>query len=1428
LRALARGEAPERCVPSSPETPSLRALLDELMPVDRARLERRLREIEGGAARGVGGARGARGEPADVGAAPDAIQHWRAQFERARARVEERRALVPASIVYPEDLPISQRRDEIARAIREHQVVVVCGETGSGKTTQLPKVCLELGRGVRGLIGHTQPRRIAARSVAMRISEELGTRLGDLVGFKVRFGDQTGPNNLVKLMTDGILLAETQSDRLLLQYDTLIIDEAHERSLNIDFMLGYLRQLLPKRPDLKVIVTSATIDPERFARHFARAEGGREVPAPIISVSGRTFPVEMRYRPPASDDLDERDEEFQAHIVEAVDELAAHGEGDILIFLSGEREIRETAETLERHRTDPHGPHDPRTRTQILPLFARLSAEEQQRVFQPHEGRRIVLATNVAETSLTVPGIRYVIDPGYARINRYSPRTKVQRLEIEPISRASADQRAGRCGRLGPGVCIRLYGEQDYHARGHFTDPEILRDNLASVILQMEYLQLGHVEDFPFIEPPDERAVRDGYETLHELGAIDEQQRLTPIGRDLARLPIDPRIGRMVLAGAAEGVLGDVLVIASALSIQDPRERPLAVQQQADEAHEQFDDPTSDFLGFMRLWTAWRESKRHLSSSKLRRWCKENFLSFVRMREWEDVHSQLGEMASDLKLNTGSGASRRDPKATGRPQGASAKSLGPSRQDRNGQARGAPRGPGQARSARSPSLVERDQGGRGTRGGAIAAGRSAQGGNAAASAQSPEQTRADHIHRALLTGLLCNVGVKADNPDRELGNYLGGRGNRFSIFPGSALFKQSPRWVVGAEVVRTTKVYARTVATIRPEWIEELGVHLLKRTHSEPRWDIHTGRVIANERITIFGLELVPKRRVHFGPIDPKASREIFVHHALVLGELERPPSFLEHNLGIEAQVRELEVRSRKTNLIADAEKRFRFYDARVPTEIITAGALERWRFEQAKANPNLLHMSPADLLGDGAQLPPHQAFPDTLDVGAVTLPLRYALDPAKDDDGVTAIVPLDALGQLQAEAFTWLVPGHVREKVDAILRGLGKEWRRVLPAPSQLADSVLPLMRPGQGALLDQLRQAILKATTLDVPRDALAAAPLQAWMSMRFEVVGEDDALLASGRDLNQLKAILAPKLRSGLLTSPHRFSRDGLKQWDFGDLPERVDVDRAGVRFGAFPGIVDAGASVSLRLFDTFESAQHSTRAGSRRLFMIAASEALRRHCAYVPGQEQMALQFAALGGATQLREALQELVADRAFIGDMLPVRTEKEFAFRTTRGIDNLGPAVKEVAPLVGQVLSAYHACQRELSANHPPAFGASIADMRDQLGALVERGFLTATPYAWLRHYPRFLQGIRVRYQRLQGGGVSRDQRQMEEVTPLVKGLATLRARQKELGLDAGAIDEFRWMLEELRVSLFAQELRTSVPVSVKRMHELWAQIVKA
>ncbi|MBS0196834.1 MAG: ATP-dependent RNA helicase HrpA [Planctomycetes bacterium] len=1244
---------------------------------------------------------------------------------QAEARVAARRARIPRP-VFPPELPVSQRKDEIAKAIAQHQVIVVCGETGSGKTTQLPKICLELGRGVFGMIGHTQPRRIAARTVARRIADELGRP--ELVGYKVRFGDATGPDTVVKLMTDGILLAETQGDRALSRYDTIIVDEAHERSLNIDFLLGYLKTLLPRRKDLKVIVTSATIDPERFSRHFSDC--------PIISVSGRTYPVEVLYRSPLGGDEDERDSDFDRALVQAVDEAASYGDGDILAFFSGEREIREAAEVLHKH----HVPGAPRAT--ILPLFAKLSNDEQQRVFEPHdqhETRRIILATNVAETSLTVPGIRYVIDTGVARINRYSARTKVQRLEVEAISKASADQRKGRCGRVGPGVCIRLYSEEDFTTRPQYTDPEIVRTNLAAVILQMAALRLGRVEDFPFLDPPDSRLVKDGYDTLIELGAVTEAGELTPLGRDLAKLPIDPRIGRMILAANAENCLTEVLIIASALSIQDPRHRPFEKQDEADEAHAPFRDERSDFLSHLILWNAYRTQKRHLSSSKLRRWCKEHFLSFVRLKEWEEMHHQLADLAGGMGYHA-------------------------------------------------------------------------------------NQTKAspEAIHRALLPGLLSNIGFKG-----EQGEYLGARGLKFNIFPGSVMFKAGAKWVMACELVRTTKLYARTLAPIPPDAIERAATHLVKKTHYDPHWDGRVGRAMVFERVFLFGLELANKRRVHLGGVDPQEARKLFIHHALVEGDCEIEAPFLSHNTRLASRVRELETRARRQDLLMDAAARFAFYDRTVPKEVFAVAAFERWRQVACRGNDKFLFMSMQDLVAPGAEVPNAADFPDELDIGGMVVPLTYVFKVGAADDGITLRLPVEALGQLDVKRIEWLVPGMVGEKVETILRGLPKDFRRLLPTIGALAEKVTSELKFGAGDLREEIRSGVRRASAVDVPLETLRSVALPEHLLMRLEIVDQKGEVVYLGRDVNALRAKLTPQLRSTAMTNADaRFKREGIKTWDFGDLPEKIEVERLGVKVAAFPALVDNRTSVGLRLFDSPGEAAISTRAGVRRLYVLDVAEDLRRQTSYVHNLERMAAQFAPLGSVQSLRGALSEAIADRAFLDGLPPVRSQREYFARRGVGLDRLGSAVREVCDLTAAILAGYHAVTLQLSGKIPAGWTPAIADIRDQLTHLFPPNFMVACPFERLRHYPRYLQGIVERLRKLPGEGLNRDIRHAAEMAPLWRAGLELVRRQHELGLDPVKVAEYRWQCEEMRVSLFAQELRTAVPVSAKRLQELWTSIV--
>ncbi|GJQ30886.1 MAG: ATP-dependent helicase [Phycisphaerae bacterium] len=1303
------------------------------------------------------------------------------EINQALNRIEARRGRL-ARVTYPDGLPVSARREDIARAIREHPVVVVCGETGSGKTTQLPKILLELGYGFGGMIGHTQPRRIAARSVATRLAEELGQPLGDVVGYKVRFGDHTGPNTCVKVMTDGVLLAETAGDRDLLAYDAVIIDEAHERSLNIDFLLGYLRKLLPRRPDLKVVITSATIDPERFARHFA-ADG---VDAPILRVSGRTYPVEIEYRPPHEQGLDERDEETQRAIVHAIDEACSYGPGDVLVFLSGEREIRETAESLEKHRT-PGGEHP-----EVVPLYARLSADEQMRVFKPHQGRRVVLATNVAETSLTVPGIRYVVDTGVARLSRYSPRTKLQRLEIEAISRASADQRAGRCGRLGPGVCIRLYAKDDYDARPAFTDPEIRRTSLASVILQMAALNLGAVEEFPFLDPPDARQIKDGYDTLLELGAISNRRTITDLGRHLARLPIDPHLGRMLLASLHEPgcCLGDVLVIVAALAVQDPRERPMDKAADADAAHARFRDLRSDFLGFLRLWDWWQDSRRHLSGSKLRRACKEAFISFVRMREWEDTHRQLAELIGSV---------------VGEERGTPAKKHQPVRTARAERPQPPPAREEPRHATHRPPLPP--------------------------PSDTPDKAyaaRVDAIHRALLPGLLANLGRKG-----EQGEYAGTRGAKWHIFPGSALFRAGPPWAMAAEIVRTTRVYARSVGPVEVGWIEHAAAHLVSKSHFDPHWDARAGRVMAFEKVTLFGLELVARRRVHFGPIDPAAAREVFIRGALVEGAMLTKAEFFERNMRIVEDLKRLEIRSRRAHLLADPWRRAEFYEARVPAGIVTTHDFERWHDRLTLVERLRLIMTLQDAAEQDANLPTFDDFPDMIELGSARLPLEYRLEPGAAADGVTIRVPAEALSALSAERFAWLVPGHLREKVEAMLRGVPKETRRLLPPPATLLDAVLPrLTGPAfaQGSLAEAVRAAVKAAADIEIPRDCLERASLPDHLRMRFEVLDDAGKPLACGRDLAAIRAHLAATHKAAndgtVRGGADRFHRDGLTQWDLGDLPERVEVERFGTTFVTYPGLVDAGQSVSLRLFEREENARTASRAGLRRLFMLDAGDEVRRATHRHPEVERLVVSASGLGNPQAFRAAFVEAAVDRALGSNRALPRSKDEFTRRSREAVAKLPDAVRDLAAQTEPVLRAVQPVLSKLAGSLPASWGDAVADVRDQLSALVPPDFLLHTPPKRLAHLPRYLAAIDARLRKLTGPGILKDRERAAEIAPLWKGYRELLRRQKELALAPRVIDDYRWLVEELRVSTFAQELGTAVPVSVKRLHDAWERIV--
>jgi len=1342
------------------------------------------------------GARGAQKRRPE--AKPEQQERREPREARKPARVVEPNPIPP--ITFPEALPVSGRREEIARAIANNQVVIVSGETGSGKTTQLPKICLALGRGLgaggSGLIGHTQPRRIAASATGRRIAEELGTPFGEVVGYKVRFTDNLAPGASVKLMTDGILLAETQTDPLLQAYDTLIIDEAHERSLNIDFLLGYLKEILAKRPDLKLIVTSATIDADRFARHF----GSEEKPAPVIEVSGRLYPVEMRYRPVAEDspavkaaegastrERNERgdrpksqretDRDLMDAIVEAADELCREGPGDVLVFLPGEREIRDAAEALRKH----HPPH-----TEILPLFARLSAQEQERVFRPSNARRIVLATNVAETSLTVPGIRYVIDAGTARVKRYSYRNKVEQLQVESISQAAANQRAGRCGRVADGICIRLYDEADFQARPRFTDPEILRSSLAAVILRMKSLHLTAIETFPFIEPPPGRAIADGYQLLNELGAVDDDNALTPLGRELARLPLDPRVGRMILAARDQQALREVLIIASALSVQDPRDRPIDAQEQADQAHRKFADERSEFLQWLKIWAWFEEAVAHKKSNKqLTDACKQNFLSHLRLREWRDVHSQL-------------------------------------------------------------LTVVREHGWR----------------------LNDSEATFEQIHLALLTGLLGNIGLKADDEPY----YLGARGIKFYLWPGSALVKKAGKWVMAAELVETSRLYARCIAKIEPEWVERVGAHLLKKSLSEPHWEKRAAQVTAFERAMLYGLTVYHRRRVSFGKQDPARARELFIRGALVEGEFDTKLAFFAHNRKLLADIEQLEHKSRRQDVLVDDELIFAFYDQALPKGIHTGAAFERWYRDEVKKSGQqedklrLLYLSRDDLMRHEAAGVTTDLFPKRMTMAGIEMALTYHFEPGSPRDGVTLAVPLYALNQVDARRVEWLVPGMLKEKSQLLLKSLPQKLRRhVVPLPEYAANFVERHGGPkfGAGGLLDALIADVREQTQVAMKQSDFKLETLAPHLFMNFKVIDEHGRQLAMGRNLAQLRAELggqaqqhfqkiaasaagvalanagsggvatpargvsvAKSVKGGAAGAPHTpVAKDAapatalyenLTTWNFGKLPELLEIRRGGQTLYGYPALVDRGTHCDVEVFDSPDEAARIHRAGLRRLFALQLREPIRYLEKNLPGLREMAMQFMPRGTQEELRDQLIDTALDRACLQDPLP-DDDASFHARKDEGRSRLTLLAQEIARLCGLILGEYSAVIKKLAQAKP--FAAAYADMQAQLDALIGKRFIVDTPYAQLAHFPRYLKGIALRIDKLKADS-SRDARQFAELQPLAQHYQ--RALAQRGGVPDARLAEFRWLLEELRISLFAQELRTPMPVSVKRLYKVW------
>ncbi|WP_167158246.1 ATP-dependent RNA helicase HrpA [Streptomyces sp. MBT27] len=1263
-----------------------------------------------------------------------------AEAQKSAERVARRSARMP-EVSYPEQLPVSQKKDEILEAIRDHQVVIVAGETGSGKTTQIPKICIELGRGVRGMIGHTQPRRIAARTVADRIAEELKTPLGEAVGWKVRFTDQVDQDaTFVKLMTDGILLAEIQTDRELRGYDTIIIDEAHERSLNIDFLLGYLAQLLPRRPDLKVVITSATIDPERFSRHFGDA--------PIVEVSGRTYPVEVRYRPLLEEDSEDADRDQITAICDAVDELQAEGPGDVLVFLSGEREIRDTADALIKKNLRS---------TEVLPLYARLSHAEQHRVFQQHSGRRIVLATNVAETSLTVPGIKYVIDPGTARISRYSHRTKVQRLPIEPVSQASANQRKGRCGRTSDGICIRLYSEDDFLTRPEFTDAEILRTNLASVILQMTAAGLGDIEKFPFIDPPDHRNIRDGVQLLQELGALDPtekdpKKRLTQQGRKLSQLPVDPRLARMVLEADRNGCVREVMVIAAALSIQDPRERPSDKQTQADQQHARFKDETSDFLAFLNLWRYVREQQKERGSSSFRRMCKQEYLNFLRIREWQDIYSQLRTVAKTMGIH----------------------------------------------------LNEED---------------------------APEQS----VHTSLLAGLLSHIGLK----DTDKNEYLGARSAKFAIFPGSALFKKQPKLVMSAELVETSRLWARVNAKIEPEWVEPLAQHLVKRTYSEPHWEKDQAAVMAYERVTLYGVPIVANRKVNYGRIDAEASRELFIRNALVEGDWRTHHKFFSDNRKLLTEVEELEHRARRRDILVDDETLYDFYDQRVPEHVVSGAHFDSWWKHKKRDEPELLDFEREMLINEKAGAVTKDDYPDSWRQGPLKFRVTYQFEPGADADGVTVHVPLQVLNQVTDEGFDWQIPGLREEVVTELIRSLPKPVRRhYVPAPnyaSKFLDRAVPLQEPLPLTLARELQRMVgvpVTANDFDLGR-------VPDHLKITFRIVDERRRKLAEDKDLEALKLKLRPKARQALSKAAaatagptgESIERSGLTDWTIGTLtkvfetrPQALnsvragDAPFAGQPVKAFPALVDAGESVSVRLFDTEAEQRRAMWRGTRKLILLNIPVNPAKFASdKLTNQQKLALSRNPHGSIQALFDDCATAAADKLIADHGGPAWDEESFRKLYDKVRADLVDATVRTVGQVQQILAAWQACERRLKATNSLTLVANVTDVRNQLAALVPPGFVTLTGTKRLPDLMRYLVAVDRRLQQMPTA-VQRDTTRMEKVHEMQDEYAWLLEQLPQGRPVPQPVLDIRWMIEELRVSYFAHALGTAFPVSDKRI----------
>lgn len=1314
------------------EWSNIKQQIDNAMTRDQHRLRRRLQEIEKLARMGK-----------DY--LPQ-LQKWEQQLLASLTLVKQRQLSAAIPIVFP-DLPVSEKREEIAELISRNQVVVLAGETGSGKTTQIPKICLALGRGALGMIGHTQPRRIAAHTVASRIAEELQSNLGDKVGYQVRFSDQSNEQTLIKVMTDGILLAEIQHDRFLSRYDTLIIDEAHERSLNIDFLLGYLKQLLPRRPDLKVIITSATIDVQRFAQHFDNA--------PVIEVSGRTYPVDVWYRPPldaANDDSDsnDRDDDQYQSIVDAIHEIDLYEKGkhqrggDILVFMSGERDIREAANAIRKAQF-PH--------LEVIPFYARLSLAEQQKVFAPHHGRRIVLATNVAETSITVPGIRYVIDPGFARISRYSYRTKVQRLPIEPISRASANQRKGRCGRVSEGICIRLYSEEDFNARPEFTDAEILRTNLAAVILQMLQLRMGDIHDFPFIDSPDHRLISDGFKLLEELQAVDSKNQLTPIGQKLTQLPVDPRFARMLIAAQEYHCVREVLIIISALSVQDPRERPVEKQQAADQYHRRFWTENSDFMAYVNLWDYFENLRQTLTQNQLRKQCKKEFLSYLRLREWRDIHHQLRLTFKNLQLK-----------------------------------------------------------------------------------ENTEAANYDAIHWALLTGLLGNLGFNAE--ERE---YLGARNRKFSIFPGSSLVKKTPKWIMAAELLETSKLYAHTVAKIEPEWALRAAEHLVKRQYFEPHYDSRSGQVMAYEKVSLYGLVLIEKKSVSYSRVDAAQCREVFIRAALVEGQYSKYPKrkqaqrvkphtdFFTHQQALLKELDDLESKARRRDILADEQVLFDFYDERIPHHVINLAGFEAWRKKAEQDNPQLLYIERERLMRHGAGDVTEAQFPNELEWRGMVFPLTYHFEPGHKDDGVSIHVPVSLLHQVPESRLDWLVPGMLRDKCINLIKSLPKNLRKHFVPVPDVVDKALAAMAPDNKPLIDALTLQLKRQSSVDIPGDAWQSAGLDNFYRFNIKMMDDRGQCIASDRDLTVLRERYRAQVQQNIQSAATNIERDNIMSWDFDDLPRSVQLQRAGISIRAYPALVDKQTRVALQVLDNPQRAQHLTQRGIARLYLLESTPAVKYLQKELLKGQELALSVAGVGNREQVVDDILMATFCQLCVPDqsVLP-RNRQEFDQRIHAVRDRLVVHAQEIAStLVASLVLLVDVRKQLKQQKNALALAFTLTDIQQQLQQLFFPGLVYNTPPEWLLQYPRYLRAIGARLEKALLNP-QKDRLAIAEIQPAWQRLTDYLAKEGDYHLAQNPLlQTYRWWIEELRVSLFAQTLKTQVPISTKRLDKQWQLVME-